>query len=176
MTMPRPFPLIIALVLGVAAAMLVACGTGTKDGIPAADAGELKSQIEDVRQAVEARRCGDVPGQVRQVVAQVDRLPSSVDARLREELRNGAERLRSQAIEDCNASLAQTTETQPETQTQTQTTETVTTTVPTTTTPTTTQPPAATVTTPPTTQPPAPTAPPAEPVPGGGTPPELPQP
>jgi cell division septation protein DedD len=163
MTMPRPFPLIIALVLGVAAAMLVACGTGTKDGIPAADAGELKSQIEDVRQAVEARRCGDVPGQVRQVVAQVDRLPSSVDARLREELRNGAERLRSQAIEDCNASLAQTTET-------------VTTTVPTTTTPTTTQPPAATVTTPPTTQPPAPTAPPAEPVPGGGTPPELPQP
>jgi cell division protein FtsN len=174
MTMPRPLPLLLALALGVGAALLVACGTGTEDGIPAADASELKSQLEDVRQAVDAGRCDDVPGQVRQVVAGVDRLPSSVDARLRDELRNGAERLRNRAIEECNAGLAEptTTETQPSTQTQTQTTPTVTTTVPTTTTPTTTQPPADTVTTPPTTQAPAPPEP-VEPAPGGGTPPEI---
>ena len=68
MIVRRTLPYLLALTFGAATALLAACGGGgTKDGIPAASAGELKSQIEDVKQAVDDGRCSDVRGQLRQV-------------------------------------------------------------------------------------------------------------
>ena len=102
MTMRRALPLLVALLLGAGAALLVACGGGgTKGGIPAASAGELKSQIEDVQQAVDGERCEELGGQLRQVDDAVEALPGTVDQRLRQSLAGAAERLRQNAIREC---------------------------------------------------------------------------
>lgn len=116
----RRLPHLLALALGAGAALLAACGQSTAGGLPAADADALKSQIEDVRQAVDGGRCSDVPGQLGQVDAAVDELPGSTDENLRRALRDGAERLRTVAVEECAADddddePAQTTPTQTET-------------------------------------------------------------
>jgi hypothetical protein len=176
---------VLALLLGVAAALLAACG-GTSDGIPSANAGDLKSQIEDVQQAVDSGRCSDVDGQLKQVDEQIDDLPPSTDTQLVRTLREGADKLRSLAIDECDATPAQTTtETTPtETETDTTPTETDTTPADTTTMPadTTTIPPTPTTTAPvpppvpepPAPQPPPPASPPPPGTPGGGVQPEIP--
>ncbi|HWI07815.1 MAG TPA: hypothetical protein VNT54_09900, partial [Solirubrobacteraceae bacterium] len=80
--MRQMLPHVLAALLGVGAALLAACGSGTTAGIPKADAADLKSQIVDVRQAVDDGRCSDVPGQLRQVDEGIDDLPPSVDEQL----------------------------------------------------------------------------------------------
>jgi cell division protein FtsN len=183
--MRGPLPHVLALLLGVGSALLVACGGGTKGGIPPASAGELKSQIADVQQAVDSGRCEDVSGRLRRVDASIDALPSTVDERLRQSLRDASGRLHDSALNECDARTATTqTQTVP-TETQTQTAPTETQTVPTETQtvpapPTTTPAPTTTRTVPaPTTT--APPAPPAEPpvpppgTPGGGASPEVPR-
>jgi hypothetical protein len=190
MTMARPLPYLLALLLGVGAALLVACGGGTKGGLPAASAGELKSQLQDVEQAVDDHRCEDVSGQLRQVDTNIDQLPGSVDERLRERLRQASDRLHQTALKECN--VRETTTTTTPTNTQTETTNTQTDTVPTQTQTQTQTLPPATTTTPPvptTTQPaPPPVTPPVQPpvqppvvpppppaggTPGGGATPEV---
>ena len=185
MTVPRPLLHLLALLLGVAAALLAACG-GTSDGIPSANAGDLKSQIEDVQQAVDSGRCSDVDGQLTQVDERIDDLPPSTDPQLVRTLREGADKLRSVAIEECDATPAKTTTETTTTQTETDTTPSDTTTTPTdtttTTTPTTTMTPTPTTTTPvppplpepPAPQPPPPAPPPPAGTPGGGVEPDLP--
>ena len=183
MTVSRPLSHGLALLLGVAAALLAACG-GTSGGIPSANAGDLKGQIEDVQQAVDSGRCSDVDGQLKQVDERIDDLPPSTDTQLVRTLREGADKLRSLAIDECDATPAQTTTETTTTETETDTTPTETTTTPTdtTTTPTTTTPPTPTTTTPvppPVPEPPAPQPPPASPppappgTPGGGVEPEI---
>lgn len=181
MSVRRILPHLLAAVLGVGAALLAACGSGPTGGIPAANAGDLKSQIEDVRQAVEDNRCSDVPGQLRQVDEGIDDLPPSVDEQLVTNLRDGADKLRTLAADECRDAPQETTETET---TPTETTETVTApteteTAPTETTETETTP---TDTTPQETTPqpapppepaPAPPPPPAG-TPGGGVKPEVP--
>ena len=136
MRMRRTLPHLLALLLGVGAALLAACGQGTRGGIPAADASDLKRELEDVRARVAEGRCDELSGQLRQVNTRIDQLPRSVDARLIEALRDGADRLRRRSVKDCNANNI-TTETQTApTVTQTVTTETTTTPTDTTTTPT----------------------------------------
>jgi hypothetical protein len=175
MTVPRPLPHLLALLLGVAAALLAACG-GTSGGIPSANAGDLKSQIADVQQAVDSGRCSDVSGQLKQVDERIDDLPPSTDTQLVRTLREGADRLRSVAIEQCDATPAQTTTETTPTETETTTTPAETTTTPTdtNTTPTTTTPSTTPTTTtpvpPPVPEPPAPQPPPASPPPPPGTP------
>ena len=117
--MPRLLPALLALLLGVGAALLVACGGGTKGGLPAASAGDLKSEFEDIQQAVDDGRCDDVPGQLRQVDERIDELPGTVDERLQQRLRDASEGLHGLAADECNDREATTT-----TPTQTQTTET----------------------------------------------------
>ena len=185
MTVRRTLPYLLALALGASTALLAACGGGgTKDGIPAASAGELKSQIEDVKQAVDDGRCSDVRGQLRQVDSGIDDLPGSVEPTLVSALRDGAEKLRSNAVDECDPDAGtQTTETTT-TETPTETTPTETTTEPTftETTPTETspaEPPPPPVTTtpvpPPVTPEPPPVNPPPPPIsPGGGVTPVIP--
>jgi hypothetical protein len=181
--MPRPLPYILALLLGAGAALLVACGGGTKGGIPSARAADLKTEIEDVQQAVDDGRCPDVAGQLRQVDSAIAKLPASVDARLSQRLRDASGGLHRYAATECRNHGTQTT-------TPTQTTETTTTQTappppPPTTTPTSTTPPTTTTPTtttvqppppPPVQPPPPPVAPPVQPTPpppsptSGGTP------
>lgn len=183
MTVRRVLPYVLAALLGVGCALLAACGGSTEAGIPATDAEDLKSQITDVRQAVESGRCSDVPGQLRQVDDAIDDLPASVDDQLVNNLRDGADRLLGIARDECDAPTettttetvtTDTTETPPEpVETTTAPAETTTSETPTTTTPAPQPPPA-----PEPAPQPEPTPPPAPPppagTPGGGTPPEVP--
>ena len=190
MSVRRPLAYVLALLLGTSTALLAACGGGgTSGGVPSASAGELKSQITDVGQAVDGGRCDEVPGQLRQVDEGIDQLPQTTDEQLVDALREGAERLRTVALEECEEDTGtETTETTPE---ETETTEappedpepaptdpTETTETPTTSTP---PPPPAPPTggtppTPPAPAPPAPTPPQPQPPasPGGGVTPEVP--
>jgi cell division protein FtsN len=184
----RALPLLLAVLLGMSTALLAACGGGgTKGGIPSASAGELKSQITDVGQAVDGGRCDEVQGQLRQVDQGIDQLPGTTDRQLVSALRDGADKLRRVAVQDCetaDATDTTTTETPP---TETETTEAPPTdTTPTDTTPTDTTeappadttptpPPATTPTPPPVTPPPVTPPPPVPPpvTPGGGVSPDV---
>jgi outer membrane biosynthesis protein TonB len=186
MTVRRTLPYLLAAMLGVGAALLAACGSGTDAGIPSANASDLKSQISDVRQAVEDRRCADVAGQLRQVDERIDDLPPSTDDQLVNNLRDGADKLLGVARQECDAESTQTTTTETQTTNTTETTQepiqTPTTPADTTTTST------ATVQTPPPPPPPPPPAPEPQPepepepvpppppsgTPGGGVEPEIP--
>lgn len=182
MSVPRILPHLLAALLGVGAALLAACGSGTTAGIPAANADDLKSQIVDVREAVDGGRCSDVPGQLRQVDEGIDDLPASTDEQLVANLRDGADTLRRLASEECDSTPTETTETQtteappqttesePPPQTETTPAET-TTTPPTTTTPAPQPPPP---TPEPQPEPPPPDGTPGNGTPGGGTRPEVP--
>jgi len=105
----------LALLLGAGATLLVGCGGGggTKNGIPAASAGDLKSQITDVRQAVESKRCDEISGQLRQVDDGIAGLPSTVDPRLAESLREAGARLSSTATSECEREEETPTTTEP---------------------------------------------------------------
>jgi cell division protein FtsN len=188
MSVRRSLPYVLALLLGMSTALLVACGGGTKSGIPSASAGELKSQITDVGQAVDSGRCKEVQGQLRQVDQGIDQLPKTTDGQLVSALRNGADRLRRVAVDECdtaNGTQTTTTDTTPQTDTTTDTAPQQTGTTDTTPTDTTggtgttipTEPPPATTPTPPPVTPPpvtAPSPPPPPVTPGGGVTPTIP--
>jgi hypothetical protein len=166
MSVRRALPYVLALLLGTSTALLAACGGGgTKGGIPSASAGELKSQITDVGQAVDDGRCTDVPGQLKQVDEAIEELPQTTDDQLVTALRDGSTRLRRRAIDECDPNAGTETTTTDTTPTDT-TTETLPEEEPTDTVPTeTTEEPDTTIPTPPPSPPPPPT---------GGTPPPTP--
>jgi hypothetical protein len=160
---PRPRSLLriaLALALGAAASLLVACGSSGKGLISAAAGGPLQSDIEAVEHAAEAGNgnCAGTEAALLKTDQDYAALPSSLDSGLRSNIRQGIENLRKVAKEACTQPLAQTTTT-----TTPQTTSTATT--PTTTTTTTTAPTTPTVTTPPATEEET-----AGGGPGGGTP------
>ncbi|HEX3391965.1 MAG TPA: hypothetical protein VHS55_05345 [Solirubrobacteraceae bacterium] len=156
----RSFKLAVAALLGVSAALLVACGTSGTGLIPAASAGPLQSDFEAVAQAAKSGNGNCLATESALGKTQQDflALPSTVDAGLRGRLREGIANLRKVALAMCAqpAAGAASTATTPTTTTSTTSTSTTT---PTTTTPTTG---AGTTTTPTTTTPPANN--------GGGTP------
>jgi hypothetical protein len=139
--------------LGLAAALLVSCGSSGKGLIPTGDAGPLQSDFETVAQAAENGdgSCTATAEAIRKTEQDFGALPPSVDAGLRSTLERGISNLRSRALSLCAQPLAQTTTTSASpprttTSTQTATTPTVTTqttttqTTPATTTPTTSSP------------------------------------
>jgi hypothetical protein len=141
------FPL--AFVLGVAAAALVACGSGSSDKlIPATNADQISNDLADLRQAIDDHDCSAAQQKLSAVEQGIQNLPTSVDARIRRRLRAGVTKLSARVPVDCVQTT--TTDTTPTT---TETTPTTTETTPTTTetTPTTTEttPPTTTETTPP---------------------------
>ena len=122
MIVRRALPHLLALTLGVCAALLVACGgDGPEGGIPGANADELKKELADVQDFVDRGDCGSqLQGQLRQVREQLDNLPQSVDAQLEQTLRDAADRLDAAAFEECEAEEepVETTEEPPETVTE----------------------------------------------------------
>jgi len=144
-----------AAALGAATALLVSCSS-SGGLIPAANAGPLRGDFEKVARAAEAGngKCSETEAALSKTELDFAGLPRSVDAELRNTLRQGIDNLKHRALTLCSQPLPQETNTTPTT---TQTTPTTTTpTTPTTTTGTT----PTTPTTPTTTSP------------GGGTPPE----
>jgi hypothetical protein len=146
----------LAALLGVLAALLVACSSSGKGLIPTGNAGPLQSDFEAVAQAAEAGdgSCTATEAALLKTEQNFAALPTSVDAGLRNTLRQGIENLRTRSLAVCAQPLPQATETTPKTTTSTTTTQTT----PTVTQTTTTQ------STPSTTTPPSPSGP------GGGTP------
>jgi cell division protein FtsN len=164
----RALPHLAALLCGVAAALVVGCGDRSHL-IPQTRADGLKSTLSSVQQAVDAGDCAAAAAGVRQLRAQVEHLPTSVDKRLKSNLRQGVRQLKSNFEDDCANAQQQTVDT---TTTETQTVETETTPTETTTTPTVTTPTDTTTT--PTTTPTTPTTTPTQPTatsttPNGGT-------
>jgi hypothetical protein len=139
----------LAFLLGVAAAVLVACGGSNKKLLPAVSADRLKNDLADVSQAVAQQDCSAAGQALTRFQADLQRVPPTVDRRLRQRLNEGATRLANRVPIDCKAPPATTTTSVPTTTTTTPTTPTTTTptttttttpTTPTTTTPTTTTP------------------------------------
>ena len=148
MTVNRLIRLLLTCLLGVAAALLVACGSSGKGLIPTADAGPLQSDFEAVALAAQSGEgsCAATEAAIAKTETDFAALPSSVDKGLRKTLGLGIVNLRRRALALCAEPLPQSTSTTttPTTTTSTQTTPTTTTTntettpaTPTTTTPTT---------------------------------------
>jgi hypothetical protein len=154
--------LLLACALGFAAALLVSCGSSGKGLIPGADAGPLRTDFEEVEQTAQAGNgtCSATEAALAKTESDFQALPSSLDAGLRNTLRQGIANLHTRALGVCSQSLSTTSSTGTTAKTTTATTQT--TTVPTTTvtTPTT----STSTTTTPTTTPTITT-----PGPGGGT-------
>jgi cytoskeletal protein RodZ len=154
-----PLRILLAGLLGVSAALLIACGGSGKGLIPAANAGPLQSDFEAVAQAAQSGEgnCTATEAAIEKTETDFADLPSTVDAGLHKTLSVGISNLRRRALALCAQPLPQTTST---TKTSTRTTTTNTQTTPTTPTHTETT---TTPNTPPATTPTATT-------PGGGTP------
>jgi hypothetical protein len=144
------FPL--AFLLGVATAALVACGGGSSDKLLSqTGADRIKNDLADIRNAIDNHDCQAAEQGLQDFNRDLNRLPSSVDRRLRRNLRQGYDKLAQRVPIDCEkpttttTTVPTTTETTPTT---TETTPTTTETTPTTTetTPTTTTPPETTTT------------------------------
>jgi len=158
MTVNRLIGLLLAVLLGIAAALLVACGSSGKGLIPTANAGPLQSDFEAVAQAAQSGEgsCTATEAAIAKTESDFAALPSTVDRGLHKTLGLGIANLRRRALALCAQPLPQTSTTTstPASTTSTETTPTTGTThTETTTTPT------STTTTPPTAT-----------TPGGGTP------
>jgi cell division protein FtsN len=129
--MTRTFPLLAALLLGAACAVLVACGgSGSSDDlIPDQQAATMVDQLDKIQSSVSRGRCSGVDNQVVDLQAQINDLSNKVDAGLRARLQEGVNNLADIAPDECFArrDRQQTTTTTETTPTQTQTVETTTT-------------------------------------------------
>ena len=151
--------ILLAGLLGVSAALLVACGSSGKGLIPSANAGPLQSDFEAVAQAAQSGEgnCTATEAAIEKTESDFAALPATVDAGLHKTLGAGIANLRRRALALCAQPLPQATVTTktsaPTTTTSTQTTPTTSTQTETSTAPTT-----STIT------------PPTATSPGGGTP------
>jgi hypothetical protein len=137
MSMRAPVSLLLALVLGVACATLVACGSKDNPHLLSAARGDrLSADLDKVRDAVSNHDCQAAQRAVQRLEDDIATLPRDTDPGLR------------QRLTETTPTQTETTPTQTQTQTQTTPTQTETTptqtettpTTPTTTTPTTTTP------------------------------------
>ena len=127
MTM-RLLPQLAALLLGAAAAYLVACG-GNDNLIPASDASRVENALNEIQADFRAGRCQEAEAAVAKAKGALLNLPGSVDSRLRDRLEAGVDNLSKEIPATCGQAQTQTQETQTqETQTDTTTTDTDTTT------------------------------------------------
>lgn len=96
----RVLPFLAAAVLGVACALLVACGD--RNGlIPSTDAASLDRALRDVAAATASGACGQAEDALAQARDVQQGLPDSVDSRLRARLQRGIENLEQRVPESC---------------------------------------------------------------------------
>ena len=118
----RALHLLAALVLGVAAAFVVACGSSS-DKIPASDATRLDSALDRVAADTRAGNCDAAQAAVVRAQGVAVNLPSSVDQQLRHRVEAGIANLKDRVPVQCQQADTSTeqaaTDTQPQTDTQT---------------------------------------------------------
>ncbi len=133
MTARRSLSALLASLLGVAAAVLVSCGSSTGKLIPVANAGPLQSDFEAVAQEAEAGNgsCSATEAAIVKTEQDFRALPPTVDAGLNNTLRQGIDNLRQRALALCVQPLAQTTAAATTSKTTTSTRTTTSTTTPT---------------------------------------------
>lgn len=162
MTVRRLPPLLLALALGLLAALAVACGEERDDRklLAPSRAEAIKEELDTIDQRVERGNCAELGPAFIRLRRAVDGLPARTDRGLRRRLSDGVENLERVARDDCRSNRPATTQTETEP-------DTVPETVPPETTPTETVPPETTPTetVPPETTPTDPVPP--EPVPDG---------
>jgi hypothetical protein len=107
----RLLPQLAALLLGAAAAYLVACGNGD-NLIPASDASRVQNALDEVASDFRAGRCQDAEAAVAKARGALLNLPSSVDSGLRDRLQAGLDKLAQEVPATCGQSQAQTQDTQ----------------------------------------------------------------
>jgi hypothetical protein len=133
-----PLSLLLALVLGAACAVLLACGSANNPHLLSpARADRLKAELDQVRNATDSGDCQTAQRAVQRLEDEITSLPSDIDPQLRQRLQEGAQNLRARVPKDCQKTTTTrtVTETTP-TPTETTTTQTQTTTTQTETTPT----------------------------------------
>jgi hypothetical protein len=118
----RILPSLVALLLGVATALLVACGGDGR--IPASDASRVDNALNEVAANFRAGNCQAAEQAVARARGALLNLPSSVDSQLRARLQSGIANLSQDVPATCGRSQTQT---QQQTQTDTTTTDTTTT-------------------------------------------------
>lgn len=124
----RPFAL--ALIAGLLAVALPACGGSSEKLIPPSNAAGLLAALDQVEARANEGACDTAGGPATdQVVQQIEALPDTVDESLKRSLLNGADRLRQLSREPSGCQALETTPT--ETTATTQTTQTQTETTPT---------------------------------------------
>ena len=133
MTVNRLIRPLYAALLGVCAALLVACGSSGKGLIPAANAGPLQSDFEAVAQAAASGEgnCAATEAAIGKTVQDFAALPTTVDAGLRNTLSKGITNLRRRALALCTQPLPQATNTTSKPTTTTTSTQTTSTPTPT---------------------------------------------
>ncbi|HTU77652.1 MAG TPA: hypothetical protein VMF09_02715 [Solirubrobacteraceae bacterium] len=101
----------LAGMLGVGAAALVSCGSSSTKLIPLADAGPLRSDFETVTHTAESAdgECKGTEDALAKTEADFNALPGSVDAGLRDRLREGIEKLREDALSICSQTTSSAT-------------------------------------------------------------------
>jgi hypothetical protein len=106
-----PLRLGLASVLGVGAALLVACGSGTSALIPAGSAGPLQSDFDAVQSSVAAGDCPDTKTEVQKTQDDLAALPGTVNPQLLQTLTTGVQTLAARATTECrqNATTPTTT-------------------------------------------------------------------
>jgi len=116
--------------LGVTAALLVACSTSGGGLIPAGNAGPLKSDFAEVEQAARSGdgNCTATEAAIAKTERDFTELPASVDAGLRRRVHEGISALHQDALKLCGQPLPQTTATGTSAHTTATTTSTATTT------------------------------------------------
>jgi hypothetical protein len=110
----RVLPPFVALVLGAATALLVACG-GSDGRIPSGDASSLTSALSQISSDYRAGRCEAAQRDVAKAQNAVLGLPDTVDARLRQRLQSGIQHLADRVPATCSQAQPQTQETQTDT-------------------------------------------------------------
>jgi hypothetical protein len=122
----RILPSLAALPLGVATALLIACGSDGR--IPASDASRVDNALNEVAADFRAGNCQAAEEAVARARGALLNLPSSVDSGLRARLQSGVAKLSQDVPATCGRSQTQTQPTQTDTTpTDTSTTDTSTT-------------------------------------------------
>ena len=111
MPVRRLLPVLLALCLGVCASLLLACGND-ENLIPSDDAQSINEALDQAKQRIEDHECEVATQAASQVQERVRALPTSVNRKLRERLRSGAQTLVERAEQTC-LSASTTTETVP---------------------------------------------------------------
>lgn len=115
--MPRSAAPLLALVLGVAAALaLAACGGGEAKLLPGETARQITANLDTVKRLAAEGDCAGASSAARQVGEQVEAL-GGVDAKLKQALREGAARL-NQVVAGCESTTVEPSTTEAETTTE----------------------------------------------------------